>query len=100
GYTSWTLQFPPHWQIGGIFVLAVGAMLLGVVLMLAWWAKAPAFFRGGVLTRDTPVLVTEEGLPVGGLSRPDTPAHQHQTLPPDQAGTAEPEAPGETTGAP
>ena len=99
GYTFWTMQFPPHWQIGGIFVLAVGAMLLGVVLMLAWWAKEPAFFRGQVLTRDTPVLVTEEGLPVGTPSLPDAPAHQHQA-PPDQPGTAEPEAPGETTGAP
>src|SRR5262249_27566803 len=100
GYTSWTLQFPPHWQIGGIFVLAVGAMLLGVVLMLVWWAKAPAFFRGEVLTRDTPVLVAEDGLPVEGLSLPDAPAHQHQVPPPDQSGTAEPKAPGEPTGAP
>ncbi len=32
--------------VGGVFVVGVGALLLGVVLMLVWNAVAPAFFRG------------------------------------------------------
>ncbi|MFC0438698.1 hypothetical protein [Kutzneria buriramensis] len=36
--TSWTLPFPPHRQIGGIFVIGVGALLVGQ-------AVTPAFFR-------------------------------------------------------
>ena len=32
--TSWTLPFPPHWHIGGIFVIGVGVIGVGVVLML------------------------------------------------------------------
>jgi hypothetical protein len=83
GYTSWTLPFSPHWQIGGIFVLGIGAMALGVFLMLVWRAQAPAFFRGEVLTVDTPVQVAEDGLPPGRLTLPDSPTQQHLVLPPD-----------------
>ncbi|HEX4247455.1 MAG TPA: APC family permease [Pseudonocardia sp.] len=43
--TSWTLPFPPHWHIGGIFVIGVGAILLGVVLMLVRQATGARFFR-------------------------------------------------------
>jgi amino acid transporter len=31
--------------IGGIFVLGIGSLLLGVVLMLVWFAVAPSYFR-------------------------------------------------------
>jgi amino acid transporter len=65
-YTSWTLQFPPHWHIGGVFILDVGALLIGVVLMYVFKAVRPAFFRGEVLNRDTPTRVPEDiGTPVG-----------------------------------
>lgn len=37
--------------IGGVFVIGIGALLLGVVLMVAWNAVAPAFFRGETLPR-------------------------------------------------
>jgi amino acid transporter len=37
--------------VGGVFVIGVGALLLGVVLMAAWNAVAPAFFRGETLAR-------------------------------------------------
>jgi hypothetical protein len=30
--TSWTMPFPPHWAIGGIFLTGIGALALGVVL--------------------------------------------------------------------
>ena len=43
--------------LGTVFVLGVGALLLGVVVMLAWQARQPAFFRGETLKKDTPVLV-------------------------------------------
>jgi amino acid transporter len=65
-FTSWQLQFPPHWDIGGVFVIDVGALLLGVILMYIFRALRPAFFRGEVLNRDTPTRVPEDiGTPVG-----------------------------------
>jgi amino acid transporter len=38
--------------VGGVFVVGVGALLLGVVLMLAWNAVAPAFFRNETMLPD------------------------------------------------
>ncbi|GAA4386315.1 APC family permease [Tsukamurella soli] len=37
--------------IGAVAVVGVGGMLLGVVLMVVWWAVRPAFFRGQTLPR-------------------------------------------------
>jgi amino acid transporter len=62
--------------VGGVFVLGIGALLLGVVLMFVWNAVAPAFFRGEtlpkrghmplvLLTADTEAL--SAGLPDSGL---------------------------------
>ena len=49
-----------------MFLLDVGALLIGVVLMFAYRALRPAFFRGEVLNRDTPTRVPEDiGVPVG-----------------------------------
>ncbi|MDO5052561.1 MAG: APC family permease [Pseudoclavibacter sp.] len=48
--------------VGGAFVIGVGAILVGVLLM-ALWALRPAsrpFFRRESLNRDTPVLVPDE----------------------------------------
>lgn len=45
GSTSWTLPFPPHWQLGGVFVTGIGALLVGAILMLLYGAFRPAFFR-------------------------------------------------------
>jgi amino acid transporter len=36
--------------IGGVFVIGIGSVLLGVVLMFAWSLKAPDFFRGETFT--------------------------------------------------
>jgi amino acid transporter len=65
-YTSWQLTVWPHWDIGGVFIIDLVALVLGVVLMFAFaWAR-PAFFRGEVLNRDTPTLVPESlGTEVG-----------------------------------
>lgn len=48
--------------IGGTFVLGIGALAFGVVLMLVWFAfpRSKAFFRGESLNRDTEVLVPDD----------------------------------------
>ncbi|MFT4230641.1 MAG: APC family permease [Microbacterium sp.] len=48
--------------IGGTFVIGIGALALGVVLMLIWFAfpRSKPFFRGESLNRETPVLVPDE----------------------------------------
>jgi amino acid transporter len=46
--------------LGTVFVLGVGTLLLGVVLMFAWQARSGAFFRGETLKTDTPALVVAE----------------------------------------
>ncbi|MFI2211923.1 APC family permease [Streptomyces sp. NPDC020141] len=46
--------------VGSVFVIAVGLLLLGVVLMTVMSRRSPAFFRGEVLTRDTPSLIVPE----------------------------------------
>jgi hypothetical protein len=60
------LPFSPHWQIGGVFILDAGVLILGIVLMYTYKAIRPAYFRGEVLNRDTPTRVPEDiGTPVG-----------------------------------
>lgn len=46
--------------VGLVFVLAIGLLLLGAVLMLVWRVRDPAFFRGETLRRDTPALIVPE----------------------------------------
>ncbi len=55
-YTTWTVPVL-HWQIGGIFVIALLAALAGVIGFVFMRITAPAFFRNETLTRTTPVLV-------------------------------------------
>jgi amino acid transporter len=57
-YTMWTVP-GLHWQIGGIFVIAALAALAGVISFIFMRVTAPAFFRGGTLTRTTPVMVLD-----------------------------------------
>ncbi|MET0481021.1 MAG: amino acid transporter, partial [Mycetocola sp.] len=47
--------------IGGTFVVGVGALAFGVVLMVIWWMfpGSKPFFRGESLNRDTAVLVPD-----------------------------------------
>jgi amino acid transporter len=49
--------------VGGVFVVGVGALLLGVLLMLAWNVVAPAFFRGQTMRRDAPTDRPGEQVP-------------------------------------
>ncbi len=60
-YTMWTVPII-HWQIGGAFVIAVAAGLVGVVFYLFCRFVRPGapFFRKQTLTRATPTLVPDE----------------------------------------
>ncbi|MDX3053824.1 APC family permease [Streptomyces sp. NE06-03E] len=46
--------------VGSVFVIGVGLLLLGVVLMEVMRRRAPAFFRGEVLTKETPAFVVDD----------------------------------------
>ena len=66
-YISVKDSFDPEYgsgaEIGGVglvFILAVGILLLGAVLMVIWRVLDPAFFRGETLKHDTPSLVVED----------------------------------------
>jgi amino acid transporter len=58
-YTMWTVPII-HWQIGGAFVIAVVAALVGVVFFVYCRIVQPAFFKKQTLTRSTPTLVPDE----------------------------------------
>jgi len=49
------------WGIGGVFVVGIGSLALGVVLMVLWsvFPGSKPFFRGESLNRETPILVPE-----------------------------------------
>lgn len=47
-------------KIGGVFVIGIGSLLLGAVLMVITSRFMPGFFRGETLRADTPVLVPED----------------------------------------
>ena len=42
-----------------MFLLGIGSILLGVLLMIVWNVVAPEYFRGGTMREGT--VVTEEG---------------------------------------
>jgi amino acid transporter len=39
------------WGIGGVFVIGIGALAFGAVLMVIWQAMSPTYFRGETLER-------------------------------------------------
>ena len=57
-YTMWTVPFI-HWQIGGAFVIAAAAAIVGVIFFIYNRIANPAFFKGQTLTRATPTLVPD-----------------------------------------
>src|SRR5208282_2558233 len=56
--TSWTVP-GLKWHIGGIFLIALGAALVGVLGFIFMRITAPAFFKKQTLTRGTPTLVPD-----------------------------------------
>jgi amino acid transporter len=59
GYTFWTVP-GLHWEIGGIFLIALGAAIAGVLVFAYMRITSPAFFRKETLTRATPTLVPDK----------------------------------------
>ena len=59
GYTHWTVP-GVHWEIGGIFLIALGAAIAGVLVFVYMRITEPAFFRKETLTRSTPTLVPDK----------------------------------------
>jgi amino acid transporter len=57
-FTSWTVP-GIHWQIGGAFVIAIGALIFGIVFFIYNRIVSPAFFKKETLTRATPTLVPD-----------------------------------------
>jgi predicted peroxiredoxin len=55
------MPFPTHWQIGGAFIIAFLAAVVGLAVYITWRIRGPAFFKGKTLTRATPALVPEPG---------------------------------------
>jgi hypothetical protein len=45
--------------VGGTLITGAGCLIIGAVLTLIWRAYRPAYFRGEVLNKQTPVLVPE-----------------------------------------
>lgn len=79
-YVVWNMHFAPHWQIGFAFLLGVGSVIVGLILMGISIPIYKAFFTGQSLNRDTPVYVVEGApLPTGLL--PDS--IEQMVLPPD-----------------
>jgi amino acid transporter len=60
-YTTWTVP-GLHWEIGGIFIIAVLAALAGVIGFVFMRVTGPAFFRKETLTRSNPLLAFSEEL--------------------------------------
>ncbi|NUK03432.1 APC family permease [Streptomyces lunaelactis] len=46
--------------VGSVFVIGVGLLALGLVIMFITERRSPAFFRGEVLTKETPALVVAD----------------------------------------
>ena len=69
--------------VGGVFLIGIGSLLLGVVLMLVYQAIAPAYFRGETLPKAHSadlVLVDGGGRP-HGARLPDS--HERTVIAPD-----------------
>ncbi len=84
GYTSVTLPGTST-AVGGVFALGVGAMLVGVVLMVIWRFIDPAYFRGETLPRRSfgeLVLVPASGAVVPTVGLPDS-GRQATVIAPD-----------------
>ncbi|HEY2207344.1 MAG TPA: APC family permease [Pseudonocardia sp.] len=85
--------------IGGVFVIGIGALLVGAVLMVVYSRVAPPFFRGETLPRGSADLLLDAGVSGPHIGLPDSGsmstviAPDRSNLPPGQ----EPYEPGEGT---
>ena len=51
GYIQWQMPFPPHWDIGGVFLTGIGALVIGIPLMYMQRFANPSFFRGETIPK-------------------------------------------------
>jgi amino acid transporter len=74
---------------GAVAVVGIGALVLGLILMLVWWPMSPAFFHGRTLTRRADLLLEPAdatptfGLPDSG-EEPTVIAADLSNLPPGE----------------
>ena len=57
---------------GAVAVVGVGALVLGVILMVVWWVMAPGFFRGRTLPRRSDLLLEPATASVARFGLPDS----------------------------
>jgi amino acid transporter len=80
---SYTVISVFGWHTGGIFVLSVGSLVLGVILLFVTKWRLPAFFSGSVLNHDTPIRVLEgDTLQIFAPTLPDAPSQEQTVIPP------------------
>jgi amino acid transporter len=58
-FTMWTVP-GINWQVGGAFVIAAAAAIIGLIVFAYCRFVLPAFFRKETLTRATPTLAPDE----------------------------------------
>jgi len=81
-YVVWHMQFAPHWQIGFAFILGVGSIIVGFILMAIAMTVYKPFFRGQTLNRDTPIFLADDEPITAGLSLPDSLSQERLVFPP------------------
>ncbi len=71
-----------HVRTGWAFLLAVGAIVVGLILMAIATRFYKAFFSGQALNRDTPIFLADDAPITSGLTLPDS--HESLVRPPDE----------------
>jgi amino acid transporter len=80
-YVIWTT--PWHWTIGWAFLIGIGSIVVGVILMWISMRFYKPFFRGETLNRDTPIFLADDEPITAGFTLPDSGSQEHLVLPPD-----------------
>jgi amino acid transporter len=70
-----------HVHAGWAFILGVGTVVVGLVLMFIASRVYKPFFRGETLNRDTPIFLAEDAPITAGLALPDS--HERLVRPPE-----------------
>ena len=88
-YVVWTMHFAPHWEIGFAFLMGIGSLVVGVVLMAISVPFFRPFFSGRTLNRNTPVYVAEDGPLLPGAPATAAPllpdSQENLVLPPPES---------------
>jgi len=52
------MPFPPHWRIGGVFLVGFVSALIGLIAYLAWRVVRPSYFTGETFRQPIAVVGT------------------------------------------